>query len=83
MQMKAFFLWLILLFLVSCAPVGPTETPPPPMQPYAGGELGLAFDYPVGWYVHEAGKSLQITPNAQPTWSSFFDLDQPHGGPGL
>lgn len=54
---------------------------PPPMQAYAGGELGLAFDYPLGWFVHEAGKSLQITPNAQPTWSSFFDPDQPHGGP--
>ena len=25
---------------------------PPPMQTYAGGELGLAFAYPQGWYVH-------------------------------
>lgn len=54
---------------------------PPPMQAYAGGELRLAFDYPLGWYVHETGKSLQITPNAQPTWSSFFDPNEPHGGP--
>jgi hypothetical protein len=56
---------------------------PPQMQLYAGGEMGLAFDYPLGWYVHEAGKSLQITPNAQPTWSSFFDPNQPHGGPAF
>jgi hypothetical protein len=54
---------------------------PPQMQAYAGGELGLAFDYPFDWFVHEAGKLLQITPNAQPTWSSFFDPAQPHGGP--
>lgn len=56
---------------------------PPQMQLYAGGEMGLAFEYPLGWYVHEAGKTLQITPNAQPTWSSFFDPDQPHGGPAF
>lgn len=56
---------------------------PAPMQTYAGGELGLAFAYPQGWYVHEAGKSLQITPNAQPTWSSFFDPNEPHGGPAF
>jgi hypothetical protein len=85
--MKVFALWLILLFLAACTPARPTGAPPissslpPQMQTYAGGELGLAFDYPRGWYVHEAGKSLQITPNAQPTWSSFFDPDEPHGGP--
>ena len=56
---------------------------PPQMQGYAGGEMGLAFDFPRGWYVHEAGKVLQITPNAQPTWSSFFDPDEPHGGPAF
>lgn len=56
---------------------------PPQMQVYAGGEMGLAFEYPLGWFVHEAGKSLQITPNAQPTWSSFFDPNQPHGGPAF
>ncbi|MCP4429074.1 MAG: hypothetical protein GY803_31700 [Chloroflexi bacterium] len=42
--------------------------------------FNLTFDYPADWFVHEAGKALQITPNAQPTWSSFFDPDQPHGG---
>lgn len=56
---------------------------PPQTQLYAGGEMGLAFEYPQGWYVHEAGKILEITPSAQPTWSSFFDPDEPHGGPSF
>ena len=54
---------------------------PATTQSYDGEAMGIAFDYPAGWLVHEAGKALQITPNAQPTWSSFFDPDQPHSGP--
>jgi hypothetical protein len=34
-------------------------------------------------YVHNTDKALQISPNAEPTWSSFFDPDQPHGGPSF
>jgi hypothetical protein len=84
------FMMLFLLTTVTtaCAPAARPKNSaatdsPPPMQVYESRETGLAFDYPVGWYVHEAGKSLQITPNAQPTWSSFFDPDQPHGGPAF
>jgi len=84
----AYCLFVLLLTAVAtaCAPAAHPENSaatdsPPPMQLYESRETGLAFNYPVGWYVHEAGKSLQITPNAQPTWSSFFDPDQPHGGP--
>jgi hypothetical protein len=50
-------------------------------QLYTVADIGLALDYPADWFVHEAGKMLQITPNAQPLWSSVFDPDQPHGGP--
>jgi hypothetical protein len=46
-------------------------------------DVGLTTAYPDGWFVHDAGKALQITPNAQPAWSSFFDPDQPHGGPAF
>ncbi|MFN2125716.1 MAG: hypothetical protein ACK2UP_19655 [Candidatus Promineifilaceae bacterium] len=44
-------------------------------------ETGLTITYPDGWFVHDASKAMQITPNAQPTWSSFFDPDELHGGP--
>lgn len=50
-------------------------------QSYAAPDLNLSFTYPADWFVHDAGKAIQITPNAQPTWSSFFDPDEPHGGP--
>lgn len=50
---------------------------------YTVADTGLGFDYPADWFVHEAGKALQITPNAQPIWSSIFDPDQPHGGPAF
>ena len=97
MKLSVVIVIWILFGLTACSSGWPTEpaasTPTsdnhvpteslPQMQVYPGGEVGLAFDYPVGWYVHEAGKSLQITPNAQPTWSSFFDPDQPHGGPSF
>ena len=95
--MKPLAIIWIVFWLTACAsayedkPPVSTATPGnsdsanllPQMQVYAGGDVGLAFEYPVDWYVHEAGKSLQITPNAQPTWSSFFDPDQPHGGPAF
>jgi hypothetical protein len=44
-------------------------------------DTGLSFVFPADWFVHEAGKMLQITPNAQPLWSSIFDPNEPHGGP--
>ncbi len=50
-------------------------------QTYTVPGLNLSFDYPAAWFVHGTDKTLQITPNAQPAWSSFFDPDQPHGGP--
>jgi hypothetical protein len=50
-------------------------------QSHTVADLNLALVYPADWFVHDAGKALQITPNAQPTWSSFFDPDEPHGGP--
>ena len=46
-------------------------------------ETGLAVAHPADWFMHTAGKMVEITPNAQPTWSSFFDPDQPHGGPAF
>jgi hypothetical protein len=46
-------------------------------------KIGLTIAYPDGWFVHDAGKALQITPNAQPVWSSFFDPDEPHGNPAF
>jgi len=85
--MKPFvFVWIV-FWLTACAssfqPDPASTSLPLQMQVYPGGEVGLTFDYPVDWYVHEAGKSLQITPNAESTWSSFFDPDQPHGGPAF
>ena len=84
------FLFVLLLTAVftACAPATRPENnaaadSSPQLQVYESKEAGVTFDYPVDWYVHEAGKSLQITPNAQPTWSSFFDPDQPHGGPAF
>ncbi len=58
--------------------------PTPPddgWEAYTVPDFNLSLAYPVGWFVHEAGKALQITPNAQPTWSSYFDPNEPHGGP--
>jgi flagellar basal body rod protein FlgC len=46
-------------------------------------EIGLAVTYPADWFMHSAGKAVEITPNAQPTWSSVFDPDQPNGGPAF
>ncbi len=96
-SVRPFFIIWIVLWLSACSSVSQKELPastptlsssvptplPPPMQTYESEEIGLAFDYPVEWYVHDAGKALQITPNAEPTWSSFFDPDQPHGGPAF
>jgi len=50
---------------------------------YTNPEIGLTIAYPAGWFVHDAGKALQITPNAQSVWSSFFDPDEPHGNPAF
>ncbi|MCB9418957.1 MAG: hypothetical protein H6667_04095 [Ardenticatenaceae bacterium] len=60
----------------------PTPTPlDDEWQTYTIADFNLTFTYPAVWFVHEAGKALQITPNAQPTWSSYFNPDEPHGGP--
>jgi hypothetical protein len=58
-----------------------TDDSPPRLETYTDVEIGLAFDYPVGWYLHKTDKMVQISPNAQPVWSSFFDPNEPHGGP--
>ena len=60
----------------------PTPTPSAAdWETYTVPDLNLAFTYPADWFVHAAGKMLQITPNAQPLWSSIFDPNEPHGGP--
>lgn len=59
----------------------PSPTIPVEWQTYPIPDFALSVAYPPTWYVHTAGKMLQITPNAQPTWSSYFDPNEPHGGP--
>ena len=75
----------------------PGQIPPSPVNPlpnpsshtadnwprYTISDINLSFAYPPGWYVHEALKALQITPNSQPVWSSFADPDQPNDGPNF
>jgi hypothetical protein len=81
--MKFAPLLIVALWLAACA--APGEEPGggdlPPMTSYTDTAVGLTFDYPADWYVHTADKMIQITPNAQPIWSSFFDPNEPHGGP--
>ena len=62
-----------------------TDLPPTPLaegwELYTVPDLNLSLAYPTGWYVHDAGKALQITPNSQPIWSSYADPAQPNDGP--
>ncbi len=80
---------ILVLFLTACVGLQTVseEAPPTPSggrwETYTVADVNLTFTYPRSWFVHEAGKALQITPNAQPTWSSFFDPDGPHGGPAF
>ena len=77
--------------------IKPGEIPPLPITPFTDlppsshiydewprhtiSDINLSFAYPPGWYVHEALKALQITPNSQPLWSSFANPSQPNDGP--
>ena len=38
---------------------------------------------PTGWNVFDSSKSLEVTPNQQPVWSSFAAPDQPADAPRL
>lgn len=74
----------LLLLLAACGrtavpPVAPPDTSAWPR--HAIPVLGLAFAYPPGWHVFDGGKSLQITPHSQPTWSSYAPPDLPNDGP--
>ena len=85
--MRSFILFsLISLFaLAGCGPADRIESVADAAidqwQLYTIPDLNLSFAYPAGWYVHEALKALQITPNSQPVWSSFADPNQPNDGP--
>jgi hypothetical protein len=72
-------------YIPNTVPDSPADLSPAPSDAdwsmYTIPDAGLAVEHPAHWYVHNAGKMLEITPNAQPTWSSVFDPDQPHGGP--
>jgi len=43
---------------------------------YQSTDLDFAIEYPAGWHVHDSmGKSLEISQNEQPSWSSIYEAD--------
>lgn len=87
--MMKFVCLMLILLLTACDSLQTVAEEPTPTptnvqwETYTVADVNLTFTYPSGWFVHEAGKALQITPNAQPAWSSVFDPDEPHGGPAF
>ena len=86
--MRSPLVLLLLALLTACRTVTAVSSPTPaaPLDTAAWPRhtipaLALSVAYPPGWNVFDAAKSLQITPNSQPAWSSFADPAQPNYGP--
>ncbi len=52
-------------------------------QPWRPNGFFYTIMAPTGWNVFDSGKSLEVTPNQQPMWSSFAAPDQPVNAPRL